>query len=95
MADRAARTGILFVLKTGLPGEYRPPKRGTGGGMTGGRRRRGRPRAGAWRPWPRVLRDDRRGADHIDWSRAPTHLDVSAEQIGSAIRTLREVCRTA
>lgn len=32
--DRAARTGILFVLKTGIPWEYLPRELGCGSGMT-------------------------------------------------------------
>jgi transposase len=36
--DRAALTGILFVLKTAIPWEYLPRERGCGSGMTGWRR---------------------------------------------------------
>lgn len=32
--DRAALTGILFVLKTGVPWEYLPRELGCGSGMT-------------------------------------------------------------
>lgn len=34
MDDRAALTGILFVLKTGLPWEYLPRELGCGSGMS-------------------------------------------------------------
>jgi len=36
--DRAALTGILFVLKTGLPWEYLPRELGCGSGMSCWRR---------------------------------------------------------
>jgi transposase len=36
--DRAALTGILFVLKTGIPWEYLPRELGCGSGMTCWRR---------------------------------------------------------
>ena len=32
--DRACLTGILFVLKTGIPWEYLPVEMGCGSGMT-------------------------------------------------------------
>lgn len=34
VAHRAAVTGTLFVLKTGLPWEYLPTEMGCGSGMT-------------------------------------------------------------
>ncbi len=34
LADRAALTGILFVLKTGIPWEDLPQEMGCGSGMT-------------------------------------------------------------
>ena len=34
VSDRAALTGILFVLKTGIPWEYLPAEMGCGSGMT-------------------------------------------------------------
>lgn len=38
--DRAALTGILFVLKSGIPWEMLPQERGCGAGMTCWRRLR-------------------------------------------------------
>jgi transposase len=38
--DRAALTGILFVLTTGIPWEYLPRELGCGSGMTSWRRLR-------------------------------------------------------
>ena len=46
--DRAALTGILFVLKTGLPWERLPAEMGYGSGMTCWRRLRDWQQAGVW-----------------------------------------------
>jgi transposase len=70
VSNRAALTGILFVLKTGIPWEYLPAEMGCGSGMTCWRRlRAGTKRAsGAGctrcfsKNWPRPIR--------IDWDRA-------------------------
>ena len=43
VSDRAALTGILFVLKTGIPWEYLPAEMACGSGMTCWRRPRRRP----------------------------------------------------
>jgi transposase len=67
--DRAALTGILFVLKTGLPWEYLPQEMGCGSGVTCWRRLRDWQRAGVWHRLHRVLLDRLGQADRIDWSR--------------------------
>src|SRR5215216_3745088 len=46
--DRAALTGILFVLKSGIPWEMLPPELGCGSGMTCWRRLKGWHEAGVW-----------------------------------------------
>ena len=68
--DRQALTGILFVLKTGIPWEYLPPEMGCGSGMTCWRRLRDWQAAGVWDGLHRRLLNRLRGADQIDWSRA-------------------------
>ena len=70
VGDRAALTGILFVLKTGIPWEDLPREMGCGSGMTCWRRLRDWHRAGVWRKLHRVLLDRLNAADKIDWSRA-------------------------
>jgi transposase len=69
VSDRAVLTGILFVLKTGIPWEYLPQEMGCGSGMTCWRRLRDWQRAGVWRRLHRALLDrmGRRGC--IDFSR--------------------------
>lgn len=53
--DRAAFTGILFVLRTGLPWEYLPQGMGCGSGMSCWRRLRDWQAAGAWAALHRAL----------------------------------------
>ena len=68
--DRAALTGILFVLRTGLPWEYLPAEMGCGSGMTCWRRLLDWQTAGVWTTLHRVLLERLSNAGHLDWSRA-------------------------
>ena len=68
--DRAALTGILFVLKTGCPWEYLPQEMGCGSGMTCWRRLQAWHEAGVWQRIHEVMLAKLRKADQIDWSRA-------------------------
>ena len=67
--NRVALTGIIFVLKTGLPWEYFPQELGCCG-MTLWRRLRDWQAAGAWDRLHRVLLQRLEDAGQIDWSRA-------------------------
>ena len=67
---RAALTGILFVLKSGVPWEMLPQEMGCGSGMTCWRRLRDWQEAGVWEALHRVLLDRLGEDDRIDWSRA-------------------------
>jgi transposase len=68
--DRKALTGILFVLKTGIPWEDLPLEMGCGSGMTCWRRLEYWNRCGVWRQLHQVLLAKLQGADKIGWSRA-------------------------
>ena len=68
--DRAALTGIIFVLKSGIPWEMLPQEMGCGSGMTCWRRLAEWYEAGVWQELHKVLLDRLGGADQIDWSRA-------------------------
>jgi transposase len=68
--NRKALTGILFVLKTGIPWEDLPQEMGCGSGMTCWRRLRDWQEAGVWDRLHDVLLAELRHADQIDWSRA-------------------------
>lgn len=48
ISDRAALTGIIFVLKTGIPWEELPQEMGCGSGMTCWRRLQEWQKAGVW-----------------------------------------------
>jgi transposase len=70
LTDRKALTGILFVLKTGIPWEDLPCEMNCGCGMTCWRRLRDWQEDGTWDKIHKVLLDKLRAADKIDWSRA-------------------------
>src|SRR5215204_7049471 len=70
LPDRAALTGIIFVLRTGIPWELLPQEMGCGSGMTCWRRLHAWHEAGVWHRLHRVLLDRLGEQDAIDWSRA-------------------------
>lgn len=70
ISHRQALTGILFVLKTGIPWEYLPKELDCGSGMTCWRRLRDWQAAGTWQRIHECLLAKLRQADQIDWSRA-------------------------
>jgi transposase len=70
LPDRAALTGILFVLATGSAWERLPREMGCGSGMTCWRRLRDWQAAGVWARLHRALLDRLQAAGAIDWSRA-------------------------
>ena len=67
--DRKVLTGILFVLKSGIPWEMLPREMGCGCGMTCWRRLRDWQKAGVWARLHHVLLDRLGAANAIDWSR--------------------------
>jgi transposase len=68
--DRAALTGILFVLKSGIPWEMLPQEMGCGSGMTCWRRLKEWQEAGVWEELHRKLLDRLGKADRIEWERS-------------------------
>lgn len=61
--DRAALTGIIFVLKSGIPWEMVPLELGCGSGVTCWRRLRDWHQAGVWAALQRRLLDHLGQAD--------------------------------
>src|ERR687897_50957 len=70
VSDRAALTGIIFVLKSGIPWEMLPQEMGCGSGVTCWRRLRAWQEAGVWERLHQVLLDRLGEADQIEWERA-------------------------
>ena len=70
LPDRAALTGILFVLRSGLPWEMLPAEMGCGSGMSCWRRLRDWHAVGVWAALHRVLLEQLQAAGQIDWRRA-------------------------
>jgi transposase len=70
LSDRAALTGIIFVLKSGISWELLPSEMGCGSGMTCWRRLRDWQQAGVWERLHHRLLQQLADADKLDWSRA-------------------------
>jgi transposase len=70
ISDRAVLTGILFVLKTGIPWEDLPQEMGCGSGMTCWRRLRDWQEAGVWNRLHEVVLAELNADNRIDWSAA-------------------------
>lgn len=66
---RAALTGILFVLKTGLPWEDLPAEMGCGSGMSCWRRLAAWQTDGTWTRIHAVLLERLHNAGKLDWSK--------------------------
>jgi transposase len=67
---RKVLTGVIFVLRTGIPWEDLPQEMGCGSGMTCWRLLRYWQRLGIWQKIHILLLAKLNGADQIDWSRA-------------------------
>ena len=70
LSDRAALTGILFVLQSGIPWEMLPQEMGCGCGMTCWRRLRDWQEAGVWDRLQHALLDRLGQRNAIDFRRA-------------------------
>ena len=68
--DRKVLTGILFVLRTGIPWEYLPQEMGCGSGVTCWRRLREWQEAGVWQRLHELLLAKLQEAELIEWDRA-------------------------
>jgi transposase len=85
LQDRACLTGILFVLRSGIPWEMLPRELGCGSGMTCWRRLRDWQEAGIWQLIHFPFLDWLARYGEIDWSRAVVD--------GSSIRAVFGGCR--
>ena len=80
--DRRCLTGILFVLKTGIPWEYLPQELGCGSGMTCWRRLRNWQAAGVFEKVRLALLDRLQEAGLLDWTRGL--IDAASVRAGGA-----------
>jgi transposase len=81
--DRRTLTGILFVLRSGIPWEMLPQEIGCGSGMTCWRRLRDWQAAGLWQAFHHRLLDRLGRAGLIDWSRCS--LDAASLPAGERV----------
>ena len=72
ITHRQALTGILFVLKTGLPWEDLPAEMGCGSGMSCWRRLRDWQADGTWEKVHAMLLERLDNAGKLDWSKCAT-----------------------
>lgn len=70
VSDRAALTGIIFVLRSGIGWEVLPQEMGCGSGMTCWRRLHDWQQAGVWERLHQELLQRLADADKLDWARA-------------------------
>ena len=82
---RKVLTGIIFVLKTGIPWEELPQEMGCGCGMTCLNYLNAWQRAGVWEKLHQILLAELEQADKLDWSRARS-IVPRPEPWGAAIR---------
>jgi transposase len=90
--DRAALTGILFVLKSGIPWEMLPQEMGCGSGMTCWRRLKEWHQMGVWRRLHQRLLDRLGEAEQINWERAS--LDSSSVAAPGGVKRLARIRQT-
>lgn len=83
--DRAALSGIVFVLRTGIPWGMLPNELGFGSGVTCWRRFRGWQKAGVWHRLHCVLLDKLGLSGRIDWSRASLDSASVAAKRGASV----------
>ena len=90
--DRAALTGIVFVLKSGMAWEMLPQEIGCGSGVTCWRRLRDQQEAGVWHRLHQVLLDRLGEANRIDWERASVDsFSIAALGGGEATGRIRPI----
>lgn len=84
ISDRAALTGILFVLRSGIPWEMLPQEMGSGCGMTCWNRLNEWQQAGVWEKLHQVLLSKLGKEGEIDWSRTCVDASTVAAPAGGS-----------
>lgn len=85
VSNRAALTGNLFVLKSGIPREVLPQEMGCGSGVTCWRRLWDWHEAGAWKKLHQALLEYLQEAEQLDWDRTCMDSTSIKAKEGSAI----------
>jgi transposase len=98
--NQAVLTGILFVLRSGSPGELLPQELGCGSGMSCWGRLQEWQGAGVWQKLHPKLLDCLGEADQIDWTRAaidsaPVPAPRGAQKLGPIRRIAANRARSA
>ncbi|HEY5314143.1 MAG TPA: transposase, partial [Pirellulales bacterium] len=86
IADRRTLTGILYVLRTGIPWDQLPSELGCGSGMTCLRRLRQWQRCEAWPRIQQVLLEKLPQASSLEWARVNVQRNRVAADNPAAIR---------
>lgn len=86
--DRAVLTGILFILRSGIPFEMLPREMGCGSGMTCWRRLEEWQASGVWKRLHQVFLEKLGRAGEIDWSRASVDSATVAAKKGATKQDL-------
>ncbi len=86
VSNRQVFTGIVFVLRTGVPWQLLPLELGTGSGSTCWRRFRTWTRRGLWRRLHAELLRELEWADEIDWRRVAIDSSTVAAKRGATVR---------
>jgi transposase len=97
ITHRQALTGILFVLKTGLPWEDLPAEMGCGSGMSCWRRLRDWQADGTWGKVHATLLERLHAAGKLDWPKCAIDSSSVRAVFGGSIpgRAPRTAARTA
>jgi transposase len=86
LSERAVLTGVIFVLKTGIPWESLPQEMGCGSGMTCWRCLRDLQAAGVWEKLLGVLQQGLYEAGKIDLSRVSIDASHVPAKKGASLR---------
>jgi transposase len=84
VGHRATLTGILFILRTGIPWQMLPLEMGCGSGSTCWRRFRAWTKRGVWRDLHLLLLQELAWVDEIDWERVALDSSSVAAKRGAA-----------
>lgn len=95
LSDRAALTGILFVLSSGVRWEQLPREMGCGSGMTCSRRLREWQDAGVWDEIRKVVEKHSLNGPRFDWARADNRRHHVIVELGKLKSLMAGISKTS